>query len=201
MPSNTTKKILIINGNPAKQRSTFSEALAKSYAHHAQNAGHRVTSMKLADLSFDPIQHEGYASEQPLEPDLITLREAMAVADHWVMIFPLWYALPPALFKGFIERIFTKGFAFEYEGRYPVPLPILKGKTVRIIITCSMPIFVYQWFSGKPAQQAMKTLFGLCGMKISGFTVFAGIADPTPQGAVRFNRYIESLQGIGKNGI
>jgi Flavodoxin-like fold len=122
MLSKRTRKILIVNGNPTKQRVTLSEALAKSYGHHAQEAGYSVTSMKLSGLIFDPIQHEGYDNNQPLETGLITLRSSMVTADHWVLIFRLWYGLPPALFKG---------FTFEYEGFYPVLLPILKAKTVR----------------------------------------------------------------------
>jgi len=201
MQSQSAKKILVINGNPAKQRITYCEALAKSYARHAQNAGHHVTSVKLADLTFDPIQHEGYEFDQTLEPDLITLRQAMVAASHWVIIFPLWYALPPALFKGFIERVFTKGFAFTHNGLYPVALPTLKGKTVRIIITCGMPFLIYQWFSGKPTNKVMQTLFDLCGMTITGFTVFGGIANQSPHQAKRYTRYINGLQSIAEKGI
>ncbi len=197
MQKTSPKKILIINGNPARERTTFCAALAGNYLHHAEKADHRVSSIKLADLAFDSIQHEGYAKEQPLEPDLITLRQAMVDADHWVLIFPLWYGLPPALVKGFIERIFVKGFAFEFEGLYPKPLPILKSKTVRVIITCSMPNFVYHLFSGKPTNKALQTLFGLCGMKISGFTIFGSITGQSPQDILRYNRYFESLRELG----
>ena len=201
MQTNPAKKILIINGNPARLRTTYSAALAGNYLHHAESGGHSVVSMKLSELAFDPIQHEGYAKAQPLELDLIKLREAMVAADPWVLIFPLWYGLPPALVKGFIERIFTKGFAFEYEGLYPVPLPILKGKTVRVIITCGMPSFVYHWLSGKPTNKALQTLFGLCGIKISGFTIFGGIGDQSQIAVARYNSYIESLRELGKKGI
>lgn len=201
MQRNARKNILIINGNPARERSTFSAALADHYLHHAEMAKHCVTSFKLAELTFDPIQHEGYAKEQPLEPDLLTLRDAMVEADHWVLIFPLWYGLPPALVKGFIERIFVKGFAFEYEGLYPIPLPILKGKTVRVIITCSMPNFVYDWLSGKPTNKALQTLFALCGIKVAGFTIFGSIVETSPAGTSRYHRYFEQLRAIGTKGI
>ena len=51
--------------------------------------------------------------------DLQALRDAMAKADYWVLAFPLWHGLPPALMKGFIERTITRGFAFEYKNNRP----------------------------------------------------------------------------------
>lgn len=201
MQKTSVKKILIINGNPARERTTFSAAIAGNYLHHAEKAEHTVKSIKLSGLSFDPIQHEGYAKEQPLEPDLLTLRNAMVDAEHWVLIFPLWYGLPPALVKGFIERIFVKGFAFDFNGLYPVPLSILKGKTVRVIITCSMPNFVYDWLSGKPTNKALQTLFNLCGMKVSGFTIFGSITETLSTTPNRYNGYFEKLRELGTSGV
>ncbi len=192
------KKILIINGNPARERKTLCAALVDAYANGAKASGNNVKSVALATVTFDPILHEGYNKDQPLEPDLQMLREAMVEADHWVLVFPLWMGLPPALVKGFLERTITRGFAFEYSGKYPVALPVLKGKSVHIIITCGMPRFVYRWFSGQPTSKALRTLFKLCGMKVTGITVYGSVAEHSPEALERYSRYIEDARGLGK---
>lgn len=193
------KNILVINGNPARERLTLSCSLANSYSKGAKEAGHTVRQVNLAELAFDPILHEGYTKEQPLEPDLKDLREEMVKSDHWVLIFPIWFSLPPALVKGFIERTLTRGFAFDYDGPYPVALNALKGKTISILITCGAPSFVYRWFSGAPTSKALRTIFKLCGMKITGIDVFGPVTDHSPYLLKSYLRYIDCAFQRGKN--
>jgi NAD(P)H dehydrogenase (quinone) len=191
------KKILIINGNPARERNTLCAALTDAYENGAKASGNDVKSVSLATLIFDPILHEGYNKDQLLEPDLQMLREAMVQADHWVLVFPLWMGLPPALVKGFLERTITRGFAFEYSGKYPVALPVLKGKSVHIIITCGMPRFIYRWFSGQPTSKALRTLFKLCGMTVTGITVCGSVGEHSVDASKRYERYIEDARHLG----
>jgi putative NADPH-quinone reductase len=193
------KNILIIDGNPARERNTLDAALAKSYEDGAKAVGHKVKSISLATLIFDPILHEGYTKDQPLEPDLQMLRDAMVEAEHWVLVFPLWLGLPPALVKGFLERTITRGFAFEYSGKYPVALPILKGKSIHIIITCGMPRFIYRWLSGQPTSKALRTLFKLCGMKVTSVTIYGLVNDHSPKSSKRYNRYIDAVRQLGND--
>ena len=191
------KKILVINGNPARERKTLDASLADAYAEGVKASGNEVKSVTLATLTFDPILHEGYNKDQPLEADLHMLRDAMVKADHWVLVFPLWMGLPPALVKGFLERTITRGFAFEYNGKYPVALPILKGKSVHIIITCGMPRFIYRWLSGEPTSKALRTLFKLCGMTVTDITVFGSVAEHSSEALERYRRYIDDARKSG----
>lgn len=191
------KNILIINGNPARERKTLCAALTDSYENGAKASGNKVKSVSLATLDFDPILHEGYKKEQTLEADLLMIREEMVRAEHWVLVFPLWMGLPPALMKGFLERTITRGFAFEYKGYWPVALPVFKGKTVHIIITCGMPRFIYYWLSGQPTSKALRTLFKLCGMKVTGITVCDSVSNHSPKDSKRYGRYIERVYQLG----
>ncbi len=191
------KKILIINGNPARERKTLCAALADAYANGAKASGNDVKSLALTALTFDPILYEGYNKDQPLEPDLHMLRDAMVQAEHWVLVFPLWMGLPPALVKGFLERIITRGFAFEYKGYWPTALPAFKGKSVHIIITCGMPRFIYRWFSGQPTSKALRTLFKLCGMKVTGITICGLVVDHSTKSSKRYGRYIDDVRQLG----
>lgn len=140
------KKVLIINGNPARKRQSLCASIADAYAFGVNKNKNVATVVHLSKLLFDPILHEGYFENQELEPDLQFLRQKMIEADYFVFVFPLWLSMPPALFKGFMERIFTKGFAFEYDKMRPKALPVFKGKIAQIIITCGMPAFFINGF-------------------------------------------------------
>ena len=83
------KKILIINDNPARERKTLCASLADAYAQGAEKSEYVIKQVELTTLTFDPILHEGYNKDQPLEPDLQMLRKAMVQAEHWVLVFPL----------------------------------------------------------------------------------------------------------------
>ena len=191
------KKILIINGNPARERKSLCASLVDAYENGATESGNDVKSIALTTLDFDPILYEGYNKNQPLEPDLQMLRDAMVQAEHWVLVFPLWMGLPPALVKGFLERTITRGFAFEYKGYWPTALPAFKGKSAHIIITCGMPRFIYRWFSGQPTSKALRLLFKLCGMKVTGITICGLVVDHSPKSSKRYGRYIDTVRQLG----
>lgn len=70
-----TKRILVILGHPA------SGALADSYVKGAEAAGNEVRLISLGNLSFDPVLHNGYATIQELEPDLVTAQAAITWAQ------------------------------------------------------------------------------------------------------------------------
>jgi putative NADPH-quinone reductase len=149
------KKILIILAHPNPE--SLSTALGLAYGNGAQAAGAEVRLLPLAGLKFDPILHHGYAKRQPLEPDLEAAWQDILWADHLVFSYPNWWATFPALLKGFIDRLFLPGLAFEYsDGGLKIPKGLLAGRTARLLVTMDSPGFYYRWFLGAPGHRAMK---------------------------------------------
>lgn len=55
-----------------------------------------------------------------------------------VFVYPDWWGMPPAMLKGWIDRIFSPGIAFEYEGEEFGPkrrVPLLGGKKALLCST------------------------------------------------------------------
>lgn len=131
--------LLIIEGHP--DRESFSAALAASYI---EGAGHYASTERLVlgELQFDPVLRGGFAGRQALEPDLLLARAAIERADHVAWFFPTWWAGPPALVKGFIDRVFLPGWAFAY-GKGPLPEKLLKGRSARVVTTMDSPAIWY----------------------------------------------------------
>jgi NAD(P)H dehydrogenase (quinone) len=158
-----SKTITIILGHPAK--ASYCRALAEHYRQGAEAAGHQVHFLALSDMQFDPILHEGYSEEQPLEADLEQAQNAIKASDHLVIIHPLWMGMMPALLKGFFERVFTRGFAYdEKKGLFSGAL--LKGKTARVIVTMGMPGWFFRWFYCAHSTASLKrNILHFCGIR------------------------------------
>lgn len=191
-PKSTGKKILIILGHPARKRKSYCEALALAYKEKALHAGHLVELVKIADLSFDPILHEGYKEEQAVEPDIAAARDKMHWAEHWVIVYPLWQFGMPALLKGFFERTLVKGFAYDFTAERSVRL--LNGKTARVIQSMGMPSFFYRWYYFEHGEKALKDVLALCGIKCR--RTYCGLAESCAD--KERNRQLAQVGKLGK---
>lgn len=127
-----SKRILVLLGHPDTE--TYSGQIADRYEQAAKNAGHEVARVNLGELRFDPILHKGYKEIQALEPDLITLQEQFRWADHIVIVYPNWWNTMPALLKGFFDRMWLPGFAFNFDKETNKLIQRLDGKTARVIV-------------------------------------------------------------------
>lgn len=167
-------KVLIINGNPDDQ--SFCAALAENYRSGAEKKGHETKLVHLSHLKFDPVLKYGYKKRTELEPDLLALREDITNSEHLCFVFPTWWSTYPALFKGFIDRVFLPGFGFKFKKGSPMPEKYFKGKTARLLVTMDGPAFYYKYFLSKPGINSIKKgLLEFCGVKPVKYTIFASI--------------------------
>jgi NAD(P)H dehydrogenase (quinone) len=158
------KRILIINGHP--NPSSFNYALAEYYKNGAIQSGAQVDMITIATLKFNPNLQFGYQKRIELEEDLIESWEKIKIADHLVWIHPVWWGGLPAITKGFIDRLFLPGMAFQYRENSIWWDKLLKGKTAHIITTLDQPGWYYRLFFGRPSvNQLKKSTLEFCGIK------------------------------------
>ncbi len=170
------KKILIINGHPAKDG--FSSFLVSNYAKGAQQNGASVKILNLYDLKFDPL-FKKYPSPK-LESDIVSSQKLISWAEHLVFVYPTWWGSMPALMKGFIDRAFTAGFAYKYS-QNGKRTKLLTGKTGRIITTIGAPL-AYTLANHILLTGTLKyPVLKFCGFGIVKTNVFHGIRKNLPQ--------------------
>jgi NAD(P)H dehydrogenase (quinone) len=158
------KKILIINGHP--NRASFNFGVASSYFEGAIQSGAEVDTITISELHFDPNLQFGYQKRTELEPDLLAAWEKIKKADHLVWIHPVWWGGLPAIMKGFIDRLFLPGMAFQYRENSVWWDKLLKGKTAHIITTLDQPGWYYRFVYGRPSvNQLKKCTLEFCGIK------------------------------------
>lgn len=158
------KKILIINGHP--NPASFNYGIADSYQIGAIASGAQVETITIAELQFNPNLQFGYQKRTELEPDLVKAWGKIQKADHLVWIHPVWWGGLPAITKGFIDRLFLPGMAFQYRENSVWWDKLLKGKTAHIITTLDQPGWYYRLFFGRPSiNQLKKSTLEFCGVK------------------------------------
>jgi putative NADPH-quinone reductase len=183
-------RIAIVVGNSVPD--SFCEALGEAYARGAAAGGHEASLFLLAKLNFDPILREGYRREQPLEPDLVTARDAIRAADHLVIIFPLWCGDMPAILKGFIERVLQPDLLAVQQGRGDYK--VLKGKSARVIMTMGMPGLLYRWWYGAHALKLIRrNILHFTGVKPVRTTIHGMIEGVSHGTRVEWLRETEAL--------
>lgn len=111
--------VLMVVAHPRSRSLTHS--ITQAFTAGLAAAGH---THELADLyaeGFRPVAGEDEVTawehnEVPAEiaQEQARLRRAQGLA----LAYPLWWATPPAILQGWIQRVLTQGFAFEY-GQWP----------------------------------------------------------------------------------
>ena len=186
------RKIMIVVGH--SERATFCTALGNAYKKGADAAGHEVQLFILSQMTFDPILHEGDRREQPLEPDLLAARKALAACDHLVLIFPLWCGDMPAILKGFIERILQPDLIARRDTENAMNWNIFSNKTARIIMTMGMPVSIYRfWYGGHALKLLTRNILHFIGIKPVRHTLFGMLGTSKPEMRERWIRKVEEL--------
>jgi NAD(P)H dehydrogenase (quinone) len=87
----------------------------------------------------------------------------------------------PALLKGFIERVFLPGFAFEYRENSPFWDRLLTGRSAHLLVTMDAPPWYYRWAYRMPGHNQMKRMIlefsGIKPVKITSFGPMRGSTD------------------------
>jgi NAD(P)H dehydrogenase (quinone) len=103
---------LIVLGNPDQE--SFSHSVATAYRDAVCACGQRAEIRDLYAMQFDPLLkanerpgREQYAPAADVIGELALLRDAQIVT----FVYPLWYGLPPAIIKGYIDRVLGAGFS------------------------------------------------------------------------------------------
>lgn len=187
-----SKKIVIINGHPNKD--SFNFAIAQAYKKGAESSGAEIREIIIADLQFNPNLQFGYQKRTELEPDLMDAWQKILWADHLVWIHPVWWGGLPAITKGFIDRLFLPGFAFQYRENSLWWDKLLSGKTGHIITTLDQPSWYYSIAFGKPSvNQLKRSTLKFCGVNPVKVTYFGPIKTTTVPKREKWLKEVEAL--------
>ena len=177
-------KYLVIYAHPNPK--SFNHAIKEAVEDNLKKAGATVVTRDLYALGFDPVlvsKDFVAMSKKEQQPDVATEQKYVKDADKLIIIHPIWWFGQPAILKGYIDRVFSKGFAYDYTDKGPVGL--LNTKKVIILNTTGGPADNYEKFGFNTGLKATMDIgtYGFCGLTVEAHKFFYAI--PTSSEAER----------------
>lgn len=145
---------------------SFCASIARTCVKTLRGLGHTVIVRDLYKMDFDPRLQAGeipvYTGFAPAA-DVAREREALSNVDSFIFVYPFWFNAPPAILKGYVDRVFSMGFGYRPASGGAEPL--LEGKSLTTFSTSGAP---EEWVRGTGALQALKSLFDLHLAAVTG---------------------------------
>lgn len=107
-------RLLIVYAHPILD--SFTAAARDMALYAAKSAGHEVRLIDLYAEGFSPIltaaELHAYPDPDALPDDLASHLDALHWAEGLIFIHPTWWSGPPAILKGWLDRLWRPGIAF-----------------------------------------------------------------------------------------
>lgn len=153
-------------------------AIARTCVEHLRATNHTAVLRDLYALDFDPrLKAEELPSPSGVHPaaDVVAERRLLGECDNFIFVYPFWFNAPPAILKGYVDRVLSMSFGYA-----PGPSgteSLLDDKTLLSFSTSGAP---KDWVNTTGALQALMTVFdlhlsGVCGLRVLDHGHFGSI--------------------------
>jgi putative NADPH-quinone reductase len=108
------RRALVVYCHP--DPASFTAAVKDTAVAALQRAGHEVHVRDLYGDGFDPLfsAEERRAHQEPgPRPNVVDHATELGWCEHLVLIYPTWWSGQPAMLKGWIDRVWVRGIAWE----------------------------------------------------------------------------------------
>ncbi len=183
-------KHAVILAHPSE--SSFASTVARTWAASARSAGHAVEFRDLYRIGFDPCLRDceiprpaGFAAGGDVQAE----RKRVGDADVFVFVYPLWFYAPPAMMKGYIDRVFGMGFGYGPQ-RLGGASQLLDGRGMLSFTSTGAPSF---WVEENGDMAAIRRLFdthlaSVCGMRVLDHVHFGGVVPDLSKEAIELHQ-------------
>lgn len=175
--------ISVILGHP--DSSSFNHAIAGTAVNTMKEIGHTVFFHDLYAEGFDPVLPASeLLKEAVLDASIAQHCREIAEADGIIIVHPNWWGQPPAIIKGWVDRVIRTGVAYEFlegDSGEGIPRGLLKAKTALVFNTSNTPQEREEEVFGDPLETTWKKcIFELCGIEVFYRRMFSVVVTSTP---------------------
>jgi putative NADPH-quinone reductase len=190
--------VSIILAHPSPD--SFNHAIAGTAAQTLRQSGHGVFLHDLYQEQFDPLMTAAEIVRDAKLDETVTRHCAEIVnADGIIIVHPNWWGMPPAILKGWIDRVLRMDVAYRFvandkgEG---VPVGLLKAKTAIVFNTANTPEDREQKIFGDPLETLWKKcVFDLCGVKNVQRRTFSVVVNSMPEQRAQWLAEVREIVG------
>jgi NAD(P)H dehydrogenase (quinone) len=174
--------VILAHPNPG----SFNHAIAETALSALRARSHQVQFHDLYAEGFDPVLPAAeFSKDTPLDEETQQHCRELAAADGIIIIHPNWWGQPPAILKGWIDRVIRPGVAYEFmegDSGEGVPKGLLKMKSALVFNTSNTHTEREVQVFGDPLETIWKNcIFGLCGVRTVYRKTFSAMVTSTPQ--------------------
>ena len=157
--------VLLAHPDPA----SFNHAIADAVCSRIKENGHRLIFHDLYRERFDPVLSVAeIPAEAELPPGIDAHCRELARADGIVIIHPNWWGQPPAVLKGWVDRVFRPGVAYRFlegDAGAGIPVGLLKARSAMVFNTANTPAQRERTVFKDPLELLWRNcIFDLCGV-------------------------------------
>jgi putative NADPH-quinone reductase len=176
--------ISIILGHPAK--GSFNHAIAETVRDAMSGKGYKIFYHDLYAEKFDPVLPDGETLKSgAIAPNIQRYCNEIAGSNVIIIVHPNWWGQPPAILKGWVDRILRPGVAYKFQesdSGEGIPIGLLKAKAAIVFNTSNTPLEREQNVFGDPLEQLWKKcIFDLCGVNKFYRKVYSVVCTSTPE--------------------
>jgi len=148
---------------------SFNHAIAQTAVEAIKANGHTLFFHDLYQEKFDPLLNsEEIANDAKLPATIKKHCDEIAAVDGIVIVHPNWWGQPPAILKGWVDRVIRPDVAYEFlegDSGEGVPKGLLKAKAALVYNTSNTQTQREKNIFGDPLETIWKNcVFGLCGV-------------------------------------
>ncbi len=164
---------------------SFNHALAQTASQTLAANGHTICFHDLYAERFDPLlPGDEIPRGAALGPVIAQHCAEISAAGGIVIVHPNWWGQPPAILKGWIDRVLRPGVAYEFlegDSGEGVPVGLLRAETAVVFNTSNTAEARERGVFGDPLETLWKNcIFGLCGVRRFYRRMFGVVVTSTP---------------------
>lgn len=129
--------MLLIFGHPVPE--SFAAAIRDAAVSALDASGHDVDLLDLYAERFDPVlsvnAHALHLDRPETKPEISEYVRRLRWAEALVFVYPTWLGGPPAIIKGWIDRVWVSGVAFDLPSNRRRIAPLLRNIHRLYVIT------------------------------------------------------------------
>ncbi len=176
-------KVLVILAHPNSK--SFNHAIAQTCVERLDHGNHEVTFHDLYAEKFDPVlQREEIPENGEVGPLIRNHCRDLMSCEGVVIIHPNWWGQPPAILKGWIDRVVRPGVAYNFregDAGEGIPVGLLKANTALVFNTSNTSETRERKVFGDPLDAIWNhCIFSLCGIETFERRMFRIIVNSTP---------------------
>jgi NAD(P)H dehydrogenase (quinone) len=189
-------KISIVLGHPRPD--SFNHALAQAAAMRARENGHSVHFHDLCAEGFDPVIPAGEERVGAALPPLVEQHcREIAEAEGIVIVHPNWWGQPPAILKGWVDRVLRAGVAYRFlenDSGEGIPQGLLRARSALVLNTSNTPPEREALAFGDPLERIWRDcIFGLCGVTHAERRTFSVVVTSSEPDRSKWLAEVEAL--------